>query len=772
MTTTSRPHRHASSASTAPHQSTRRDFLRTGAALVVTFALDPAAGAGPAPAGAPAGAAAAAKSAAMPAQAPKTVALDRVDGFIAIDEAGRVTVYSGKVDLGTGIRTAMAQIAAEELCVPLDAVTVIQGDTALTPDQGVTFGSLSIQVGGMQIRQAAATAREALLDQAAGRLGLDRALLKAVDGVIAPSAGPGGSAPAARVSYAEILGGKRLELALDAKAPLKPPAEYTIVGKSVARLDIPDKVTGRFTYMQDFKLDGMLHARVMRPPAMKAKLLSYNDWDCHKMPDYVGVVRKGDFLAVLSRTEWGAIRAARALATKWSDWSGLPEQAKLWEWVRSVKVNKTEQFQGVGDPAPALAAGGAKAFAASYDFPVQTHGSLGPSCAVAAYEDGKLTCWSASQATHLLRKQLANMLSLKIDDVHCIYLEGSGCYGRNGHEDAAADAALIAREVGLPVRVQWMREDEHGWDPKGPPTLLDHKGALDDRGVITAWQSEVFIPDRPKEIAVTLVAADLAALPKDEAHPGNIHASLAIPYAVPNIRCSAKWLAETPFRPSWIRTPGRMQNTFANESFLDELADAAGVDPIEFRLRNLTDARGREVLERLAKLANWAPRAGSREAGDVVRGRGVSYTKYELVRTYVAMVADVAVDRRSGEVKVERCYVAHDCGQIINPDGLRNQIEGNVVQTVGRTLFEEILFDRSTVTSRDWESYRTIRFPEVPAIAIDLIDRPGEKPWGAGEPTAAVVPSAIANAVFDATGIRLRSVPFTPHKVREAMKSI
>ena len=775
-TTTSNPHALLGAARPG-HDSRRRDVLRSGGALVVCFALDPASllAAGPGPV---TGTSAGSAATGIALQPPKTVALDRVDGFLAIDEAGKVIVYSGKVDLGTGVRTALTQIAAEELCVPLESVEVIQGDTLLTPDQGVTFGSLSIQVGGMQIRQAAATAREVLLEEAAARLGVERASLKVVDGVVAPAAG-GNSAGAAGaatlpkgIRYSDLLGGKRLELAVDAKAPLKPPSEYTIVGKSIARLDIPDKVTGRFVYMHDFKLEGMVHARVVRPPAMKAKLASFNDWECRKVPGYIGVVRKGDFLAALSRTEWGAIQAAQALETKWTDWSGLPEQAKLWEWVRSVKVNKTEQFQGVGDVDAALASDGARIFSASYDFPVQTHGSLGPSCAIAAYEDGKLTCWSASQATHLLRKQLANMLSLKLEDIHCIYLEGSGCYGRNGHEDAAADAALISKEVGLPVRVQWTRADEHGWDPKGPPTLLDHKGALDAKGNITAWQSEAYIPERPKEIAVTLVAADLASLPKEDAHPGNIHASLAIPYGVPNIRCSAKWLAETPFRPSWIRTPGRMQNTFANESFLDELAEAAGVDPIEFRLRNLNDPRGRELLERLAKLAGWAPRAGARESGDVVHGRGVSYTKYELVRTYVGMVADVEVNRGNGEVRVTGCYVAHDCGQIINPDGLRNQIEGNVVQTVGRTLFEEILFDRSTVTSRDWESYRTIRFPEVPAIAIDLIDRPGEKPWGAGEPTAAVVPSAIANAVFDATGIRLRSVPFTPQKVLEAVKAI
>ena len=730
----------------------RRDFLKAGGALVVTFAVDPrsAFAAAPATSATPEGSAIAAMS-------PKTVALDKVDGFLAVDSKGLVTVYSGKVDLGTGVRTALTQIAAEELGVPLESVTVIQGDTMLTPDQGVTYGSLSIQVGGMQIRQAAATAREALLAQAATRLGVERSSLTVKDGVA--MAVSGGAEAAKGVAYAELVGGRNFELALDAKAPLKPSKDYTIVGKSIARLDIPDKVTGRFTYMQDFKLDGMIHARVVRPPAMKAKLLSYSDWECSKLPGYIGVVRKGDFLAVLSKTEWGAVKAAQVVETKWSDWAGLPEQAKLWDWVRSVKINKTEPFQTVGNIEQALAAPDVKTYSASYDFPVQTHGSLGPSCAVAAYEDGKLTSWSASQATHLLRKQLANMLAMQADAIHCVYLEGSGCYGRNGHEDAAADAALIAREVGVPVRVQWMREDEHGWDPKGPPTLLDHKGALDAKGNITGWESHVFIPDRPKDIVVTLVAADLAGLPKEQAHPGNIHASLAIPYTVPNIRCSANWLAETPFKPSWIRTPGRMQNTFANESFLDELADAAGIDPLEFRLRNLNDARGKEVLERLAKLAGWSPRTGSRESGDVVHGRGVSYTKYELVRTYVGMVADVEVNRRTGEVRVTKCFVAHDCGQIINPDGLKNQIEGNVVQTVSRTLFEEIMFNRSTITSLDWNSYRTVRFPEVPTIAIDLIDRPNEKPWGAGEPTAAVVPSAIVNAVFDASGIRLRSVP-------------
>ena len=727
----------------------RRAFLKSGGALVVTFAVAPNLASATSPV----------------ATVVKTVAPDQVDGFLAIDARGMVTVFSGKVDLGTGVRTAMTQIAAEELCVPLASVTVIQGDTALTPDQGVTFGSLSIQNGGMQIRQAAATAREALLGEAALKLNVEKGSLVVKDGMAMPRAGGKG------VTYAQLVGGKNFQLKVDAKAPWKDPKDYTIVGTSVARLDIPDKVMARFTYMQDFRVPGMVHARVVRPTGMKAALLTYNDWECRRIPGYVGVVRKGNFLAVIARSEWGAIKASRAIETQWSDWAGLPEQSKLWDWVRQVKVNKTEDLQKVGNTAEALAAPGLKTITATYDFAIQTHGSIGPSCAVASWEDGKLTSWSASQQTHLLRKQMASMLGIPPEDVRCIYIEGAGCYGRNGHEDAAADAALIAKETGVPVRVQWMREDEHGWDPKGPPTLLDFKGAVDDKGNIVGWESNVYIPDRPKDIAVALVAAELANLPREDSHPGNIHQALAIQYALPNIKATANWLAETPFKPSWIRTPGRMQNTFGNESFIDELAATAGIDPLEMRLKYLKDPRGMEVLERLAKLANWTPRTRAPQPGEVVKGRGISYIKYELVRTYVGVVADVEVNRRTGAVRVTNCYVAHDCGQIINPDGLRNQIDGNVIQTVSRTLLEEIRFDRRTVTSRDWASYPILRFPDVPKIAIDLIDRPGEKPWGAGEPSAAVVPSAIANAIFDATGARMRSVPFTPDKVLAALKT-
>ena len=727
----------------------RRGFLKAGGSLVVTFSIPALPSLARAQAGAPA----------------KTVAATEVDGFLAVNADGTVTVYSGKVDLGTGIQTALAQMAAEELDVPFEKVVIVQGDTLLTPDQGPTYGSLSIQVGGMQIRQAAATARAALLQEASKRMSLPAGELATADGAVVAKSGR-------RLAYADLVGGKSFQLKVDAKAAPKDPAAYRVVGKSVPRVDIPAKVTGEFTYMQDFRLPDMVHARVIRPTGMKAQLLSFDDSGARDLPGFIRTVRQGNFLAVVAENEWDAIRASRAVKARWSRWEGLPEKKKLFEYVRASKVNKDEVLQTAGDSAAALRAPGVKALRATYDFAIHTHGSIGPSAAVAQWRDGELVVWTASQQTHLLRKQLATMFATPEANVRCVYVEGSGCYGRNGHEDAAADAALLAREVRRPVRVQWMRQDEHGWDPKGPPTLLDYRGAIDDKGNVVAWESEGFLPDRPKNIAVTLVAAELSGMPADEAHPGNIHQSMAIPYNFPNIKAMVHWVAGTPFRPSWIRTPGRMQNTYGNECFLDELAHAAGVDPLELRLRSLKpdDKRGRECLERLRTLAHWTPRkAGSPAGGDIARGRGVSYIKYELVRTYVGVACDVEVNRRTGKIAVKKFYVAHDCGQIINPDGLRNQIDGNVIQTVSRTLIEDLQFDRSTVTSLDWASYPILTFPDVPEVVMDLIDRPNERPWGAGEPTAAVIPSAISNAVFDAVGVRLRSVPFTPEKVRAAL---
>jgi CO/xanthine dehydrogenase Mo-binding subunit len=506
-----------------------------------------------------------------------------------------------------------------------------------------------------------------------------------------------------------------------------------------------------------------------------ATLESVDEASIKDIPGIVKVVREGNFLGVVTESEWGAVRAARELKAAWSKSETLPDEKKLWEHVRNTKIIKDDVTSNIGDVTAAMAGEG-KSLNATYDFTIHTHGSIGPSCAISEFKNGKLVSWSASQATHSLRKQLAKMFGMSPDDVRCIYVDGAGCYGRNGHEDAAADAAMLAKAVGRPVRVQWSRADEHGWDPKGPPTLIDLRTKLDASGNVIAWESEFFIPQGAAG-TVDLVAATLSDKPVDGMlSPGGIIGDSAIGYKIPNIKTVCHRLETTPLRPSWIRTPGRMQNTFANECFLDEIAAAVNVDPLELRVRytDPADTRGLDILDRLAKLAKWDKRPSPRKdiSGNIVKGRGVSYVKYELVRTYVGAVAEVEVDRASGDVRVTKVYVVHDCGQVINPNGVKAQIEGNVIQTVSRVLKEEVTFDRSMVTSLDWASYPILRFPELPVIEIELIDRPTEKPWGAGEPTAAVIPSAISNAIFDATGARLRSVPFKRDKVKAALRSV
>jgi CO/xanthine dehydrogenase Mo-binding subunit len=735
-----------------PFTSSRRELLKGTGALIVSFSLGEWRGG----------------ALAQELSPEKSVALDQVDTFLAIDGRGMVTVYSGKVELGTGVRTALTQIAADELDVPIANVEIIQGDTALTPDQGVTFGSLSIQTGGMQIRQAAATARSAILDEAARRLRVDKQALTVSNGVVAARS------EGSTLTYGELVGGKPFAIKVDAAAPTKNPKDLQLVGQSVARLDIPGKLTGQFTYMQDFRVPGMVHGRVVRPPAMDATLERVDESSIEHIPGIVKLVRENNFLGVVALDEWSAIRAARELVATWSKAETLPDEKKLWDHVRATRIVKDDVTSNIGDTAAALAAPGKK-LSATYDFAIHTHGSIGPSCAITEFRDGKLISWSASQATHNLRKQLAQMFAMKLEDVRCIFVDGAGCYGRNGHEDAAADSAMLAKAVGKPVRVQWSRADEHGWDPKGPPTLIDLRAHVDPSGGVTAWESEFFVPQGAAG-NVALVAATLADLPVDHIlSPGGILNDSAIGYKFPNVKTTCHRLETTPFRPAWIRSPGRMQNTFANECFIDEIAAELKVDPLAFRVKHIdpADKRGLEVLDRLATLAKWDKRASPRrdENSNIAKGRGCSYIKYELVRTYVGTVAEVDVNRSSGDIRVTRFYVVHDCGQVINPGGVKAQIEGCVIQTVSRTLKEELTFDRGMVTSLDWASYPILTFPELPEIEIALIDRPTEKPWGAGEPTAALVPSSISNAVFDATGVRLRSVPFKRGKVKAALQS-
>jgi nicotinate dehydrogenase subunit B len=739
----------------APGRLTRRAMLQ-GGALTVSFALAGLPGRAPA------------QSALA---APRRVDPGEVDSYLSVNGDGTVTLFTGKVDLGQGLRIALRQIAGEELGIGVDAIKYVEGDTALTPDQGRTSGSNGIQRGGMQIRRAAATARQALIELAAQRLNTSADGLVAQNGEVRRIAeqrsGRG-------IRFAELIGDRNFNLKLDPKAPLKDPAAYTLVGKPLPRPDVPAKCTGSFTYMQDFSLPGMVHARVIRPPAIGAKLVSVDE---SSIKDLSGAraVRIKDFLAVIADDEWTAIRAARALRAQWTEWAGLPAQDELIATLRADPDITDEMLVNRGGPRAGVLPG-TIARTATYFWPMQSHGSIGPSCAVADVRDDAATVWTASQGTHGNRKTFARFLRLPEEQVRLIYLDGAGCYGMNGHEDAAADAAILSRAVGRPVRVQWSRQDEHGWDPKGPPQLLDISGVVHPTELIIEWRTTMWLPQTTRGLPdIPLLAPAAAGL--DDVHglqPGLISQNADPPYRADLIQVLVHWLKDAPLRPAPIRSPGKPANCFAVESFTDELAAAAGLDPIEFRLRGLADARGTEVIRRAAALMNWQarPSPGPNKTAAVMRGRGFSYVHYKHSESYVAMGMEVAVERATGRIKVERVACAHDCGQIINPDGVRAQVEGSILQTLSRVLMEEVQFDRSRVTSVDWSSYPILRFSDVPKLDIALIDRPNEAPLGAGEASCSPVGAALGNAVFDATGVRLRTVPFTPERVKAALSGV
>ena len=688
-----------------------------------------------------------------------------VDAFLAINADGTVTVYCGKVDLGQGLRVAIPQIAAEELGIALNKIKYVEGDTALTPDQGRTSGSNGIQRGGMQIRQAAATARKGLIELAAKRLNMSPSDLVVADGVVRPAAGGTGA------TFADLLAGKQFDLKLDPEAPRKNPAFYTLVGKSLPRPDVPAKCTGSHVYVHDFTLPGMLHGRVIRPPAIGAKLVGVDESSVSALAG-VKVVRIKDFLAIVAEDEWTAVRAARALKAQWSEGTGLPVWNDLATSLRAGPFNGDEVLLNKGDTGAALPEG-AKALKATYYWPMQSHASIGPSCAVANVRADSATVWTASQGTHGNRNTFARFLKLPREKVRLIYLDGSGCYGMNGHEDAAADAAILSQALGRPVRVQWSREDELGWDPKGPAQLLDITGAIDASGNIVDWRAEMWIPQSTKGLPnIPLLAPDAAGLDDVRGlNAGLISQNGDPPYAASRVQVIAHWLKDAPLRPAPLRSPGKPANCFAVESFIDELAVAAGFDPVEFRLRGLKDPRGVELIKRAAAMMKWQSRRspGADQNAAVARGRGVAYVHYKHTETYVAMGMEVSVERASGNIKVERIVCAHDCGQIINPDGVRAQVEGSILQTLSRVLMEEVKFDRSRVLSTDWSSYPILTFSQVPKLEIELVDRPTEPPLGAGEAACTTVGAALANAVFDATGVRLRTIPFTPERVRAAL---
>lgn len=688
----------------------------------------------------------------------------QVDAYLAVNGDGTVTLYCGKVDLGQGLRIAIPQIAAEELGIGVDRIKYIEGDTALTPNQGRTSGSTGIQRGGMQIRQAAATARKALVDLAAQRLSLKPDELIAADGEVRPKSGGAG------ISFAALLEGRKFDLKLDPNAPLKHPKSYTIVGKPLPRPDVAGKCLGTATYVHDLTLPGMLHARVIRPPAIGAVLVSVDE-DSIKDLASVKVVRIKDFLAVVADDEWTSVRAARTLRAQWSEVSSLPDQNRLTQSLREAPGATAETLVAKGTP-PSAQPQDSKTLSASYFWPMQSHASLGPSCAVADVRADEATIWTASQGMHDNRVTYARFLGLPLDKVRLIYLEGSGCYGMNGHEDAAADAAILSREVGRPVRVQWSRADELGWDPKGPPQLLDLSGSVDTEGRILDWRTEMWIPQTTKGLLnIPLLGPQAAGLDNIVGlNTGLISQNGDPPYEAAHMQVVVHWLKETPLRPAPLRSPGKPANCFAVESFMDELAAAARRDPILFRLYGLKNPRGVELIMRLAAMMKWEtrPSPGANTGAAIARGRGVSYIHYKHSETMVAMGMEVAVEQASGRIQVERVFCVHDCGQIINPDGVRSQVEGSILQTISRVLMEEVKFDRARVTSVDWAGYPILRFSDVPRIEIELVDRPSEPPLGAGEAACAAVGAALANAVHDATGLRLRTVPFTPERVKAA----
>jgi CO/xanthine dehydrogenase Mo-binding subunit len=688
-----------------------------------------------------------------------------VDGLLAIHADGSVTLYTSKVDVGTGLRIALAQMAAEELGVAPTRVSVVEGDTSLCPDQGGTGGSTGLTRGGTEIRAAAATARRALLELGAAQLNRPAAGLTITDGEVRPLTGGAG------VGIGTLIGDRRFALKVDAKAPLTPAARHTSIGKPLLRPDVPDKCTGRHVYVQDFTLPGMLHGRIIRPPAIGATLVSVDESSLRGIPD-TRVVRIESFLAVVAKDEWAAVRAAAALKATWTNWEGLPGHQGLDRYSRTAALERDQSIVNRGD-APAAMRGAAKTLSATYFWPFQSHASLGPSCAVADVRaDGNTTVWCASQGIHGLRTNLAKVFGLPPEKMRVIFLDGSGSYGTNGGDHVAADALLLSKTVGQPVRVQWMRHDEHGWDPKGPQQLLDVRAGLDAAGRIVAWETEMWVPNAAPG-ARALVAADAARISQEHGTgSGAITQNGDPPYDTDHVRVVAHMIKETPLQLSNLRAPGKIANVFAVEAFTDELAAAAGVDPVEFRMKRLTDPRALEAIGRTASAFRWEPRTSPNpraRQGNLLVGRGIAYMRYKQAENYVAMAMEVAVDPASGIIQVRRVTCAHDCGLIVNPDGLRNQVEGCIAQTLSRTLHEEVTFDRSHVTSIDWASYPILKFPEVPAIDVILINRPDQPLLGAGEAATAPVAAAVANAVFDATGVRLRTAPFTPERVKATL---
>jgi nicotinate dehydrogenase subunit B len=715
-----------------------------------------------------------------------------LDGWIAVGNDGFVTAYTGKCELGQGLQTAQTQLVAEELSVPVSRVRLVMCDTSVAPDQGTTSGSQShpTNFNHANLALAAATAREALIDLAAARLRVARADLVTTDGFVSVR-----TDRSRRIAYAELIGGRTFNVPLNPAVKRKPHGEWSVLGTPVPIVDLALLVTGRAEFVHNVRVPGMLHGRVVRPPGVNSTLVSVDDSSVAGMPGGVRVVRRGNFVGVVAEKPWQAVQAAEKLRANWKDGEPLPAHDGFYGHLRKA-ASRDAFVVNSGDVDAALVRT-KRVVKATYLHPYQMHGSMGTSCAVADVQNDRATVWSSTQAAHALRSTLATMLDISIGSVRVVWTRGSGCYGINGADTVSYDAALLSKAVGRPVRVQLSRQDEMAWENYGFAYVIDQRAALGEDDGISAWDHESWnasLGGRPGyDRAGNVATGRLAGFEPARVVPSAIvgsprfnNGSNAAPSYVTGCgsggcggtgtikseRIATHTIA-SPFFTGPLRSPSRLQNTFAHESFIDEIAAHVKADPVAYRLRHLRDPRLREVLSAAAKAAQWetrpSPRAGQPRTG-IARGRGIACVLYEGDNGYCAMVAEVEVDQATGQIAVKRFVASQDCGPISNPDGMKNQIEGGALQGLSRALGEEVTWDQTKVTSVDWRTYRSLTLGyEAPVIESVLIDRPDSEAMGAGETTITIVAAAVANAIFDATGARIRQVPFTPERVKAAL---
>ena len=741
----------------------RRDLLKAGTGLVVAIAHAPLV--------------ALAQDSGAPTPLPGSLNANRLlAAWLRVNPNGTVTVFTGKVEFGQGIASALAQVAADELDVGYQRIDMVTADTSRTPDEGFTSGSQSIEQSGTAIRFACAEARQILLAAAAARLGVEAGDLTVADGTIAA---PGGK----QTSYWEVTTDAMLRREATAKPKPKAAREHQLIGQSLARRDIPSKFTGGGAYLQDLRLPGMLHGRIGRPPVPRAELLSIDAAALKAMPGVVEVVRDGSFVAVVCEREEQAINARLALR-ELAVWSRPELPPTLADTFDRPDPGLQAQDSVAYEKKASSASAAVRQIEARYTRAFQLHASIGPSCAVAHSVDGKLTIWTHSQGVFALSGDIARALGLAPASVICVHLEGAGCYGHNGADDVAFDAALLARALpGRPVRVQWMRDDEFMWEPFGSAMSVKLRASLSADNHIVDWRHELWSYPHSRRPGgregVNLLAAWYLAHPLQPTFPADVPLPNggsdrnAIPlYDFPNQKILKHYMPDAPLRTSSLRALGAYANIFAIESFMDEAAAAAGADPVEFRLRHLRDERAHAVIEAAARNSGWRPSAlgdGGRGSGGTLRGLGMGFARYKNHACYCAVVAEVEVDRSSGIVRITRAWAAVDAGLAINPDGIVNQIEGGLIQSASWTLKEAVKIDRSGVQTKSWSDYPILRFSEVPAVEVDVIQRPTEDPLGVGEGAQGPTGAAIANAIAAATGRRLRDIPFTPERVIAAL---